>query len=232
MRSVPTVEEGLSGAAAQQGHGQLFWQESSRSVSLAGGYWPTPNILLRQGYGEQVRRSTIKVWPPFDVGCWKLSVGCSSGFSACDMACECLRLGTFLHENPPRCRQDITQGSSLPAPAADSWSRPTRLFPAKILELVKDVHAIAVRSETKITREVFAAAPLLKMRRPRRRGRGQCRCRCRHRAWRDRDEHPGRQHRGHGRELTFTHILCGARPSASRRLDEGRPVGSPKVSAA
>ena len=31
--------------------------------------------------------------------------------------------------------------------------------PEKVLELVKDVHAIAVRSETKITAEVFAAAP-------------------------------------------------------------------------
>jgi CheY-like chemotaxis protein len=35
--------------------------------------------------------------------------------------------------------------------------------PAKLLELVKDVHAIAVRSETKITAEVFAAPPLLKV---------------------------------------------------------------------
>ena len=31
--------------------------------------------------------------------------------------------------------------------------------PAKVLELVKDVHAIAVRSETKITAEVIARAP-------------------------------------------------------------------------
>ena len=35
--------------------------------------------------------------------------------------------------------------------------------PEKVLELVKDVHAIAVRSETKITAEVFRAAPLLKV---------------------------------------------------------------------
>src|SRR2546423_4356860 len=35
--------------------------------------------------------------------------------------------------------------------------------PEKVLELVKDVHAIAVRSETKITAEVFKAAPLLKV---------------------------------------------------------------------
>src|SRR6266498_2067689 len=35
--------------------------------------------------------------------------------------------------------------------------------PAKVLELVKDVHAIAVRSETKISREVIEAAPLLKV---------------------------------------------------------------------
>src|SRR4029077_16011123 len=34
--------------------------------------------------------------------------------------------------------------------------------PEKILELVRDVHAIAVRSETKITAAVFAAAPQLK----------------------------------------------------------------------
>ena len=35
--------------------------------------------------------------------------------------------------------------------------------PEKMLTLVKDVHAIAVRSETKITREIIAAAPLLKV---------------------------------------------------------------------
>src|SRR5882762_5134251 len=35
--------------------------------------------------------------------------------------------------------------------------------PEKMLELVKDVHAIAVRSETKITAAIFAAAPLLKV---------------------------------------------------------------------
>ena len=35
--------------------------------------------------------------------------------------------------------------------------------PEKILSLVKDVHAIAVRSETKITREVIAAAPTVPM---------------------------------------------------------------------
>ena len=34
--------------------------------------------------------------------------------------------------------------------------------PEEILSLVKDVHAIVVRSETKITAEVIAAAPLLK----------------------------------------------------------------------
>src|SRR5215213_2448149 len=35
--------------------------------------------------------------------------------------------------------------------------------PEKVLELVKDVHAIAVRSETKITAEVLKAAPNLKV---------------------------------------------------------------------
>src|ERR1700722_13738894 len=35
--------------------------------------------------------------------------------------------------------------------------------PAKLLSLVADVHAIAVRSETKITAEVIAAAPLLRV---------------------------------------------------------------------
>jgi len=34
--------------------------------------------------------------------------------------------------------------------------------PDKVLDLVKDVHAIAVRSETKITAQVLAAAPLLR----------------------------------------------------------------------
>ena len=35
--------------------------------------------------------------------------------------------------------------------------------PAELLELVRDVHAIAVRSESKITADVIAAAPLLKV---------------------------------------------------------------------
>jgi len=83
--------------------------------------------------------------------------------------------------------------------------------PAKILELVKDVHAIAVRSETKITREVFAAAPLLKV--VGRAGVGV-------------DNVDVEAATEHGvvvmntpagntvatAELTFTHILCGARP--------------------
>jgi len=83
--------------------------------------------------------------------------------------------------------------------------------PAKILELVKDVHAIAVRSETKITREVFAAAPLLKV--VGRAGVGV-------------DNVDVDAATEHGvvvmntpagntvatAELTFTHILCGARP--------------------
>jgi len=83
--------------------------------------------------------------------------------------------------------------------------------PEKILELVKDVHAIAVRSETKITREVFAAAPLLKV--VGRAGVGV-------------DNVDVDAATEHGvvvmntpagntiatAELTFTHILCGARP--------------------
>ena len=85
--------------------------------------------------------------------------------------------------------------------------------PEKILELVKDVHAIAVRSETKITREVFAAAPLLKV--VGRAGVGV-------------DNVDVEAATEHGvvvmntpagntiatAELTFTHILCGARPVA------------------
>ncbi|HTB80602.1 MAG TPA: phosphoglycerate dehydrogenase [Opitutaceae bacterium] len=83
--------------------------------------------------------------------------------------------------------------------------------PAKILELVKDVHAIAVRSETKITSEVFAAAPLLKV--VGRAGVGV-----------DNVDVEAATERGvvvmntpsgntiATAELTFTHILCGARP--------------------
>lgn len=83
--------------------------------------------------------------------------------------------------------------------------------PAKVLELVKDVHAIAVRSETKITREVFAAAPLLKV--VGRAGVGV-----------DNVDVEAATERGvvvmntpsgntiATAELTFTHILCGARP--------------------
>ena len=83
--------------------------------------------------------------------------------------------------------------------------------PAKLLELVKDVHAIAVRSETKITAEVFAAAPLLKV--VGRAGVGV-----------DNVDVEAATERGvivmntpsgntvATAELTFTHILCGARP--------------------
>lgn len=83
--------------------------------------------------------------------------------------------------------------------------------PARVLELVRDVHAIAVRSETKITAEVFAAAPLLKV--VGRAGVGV-----------DNVDVDAATDRGvivmntpsgntiATAELTFTHILCGARP--------------------
>ena len=85
--------------------------------------------------------------------------------------------------------------------------------PEKILELVKDVHAIAVRSETKITRAVLEAAPLLKV--VGRAGVGV-----------DNVDVDAATERGvvvmntpagntvATAELTFTHILCGARPVA------------------
>ncbi|MDO8545349.1 MAG: phosphoglycerate dehydrogenase [Opitutaceae bacterium] len=83
--------------------------------------------------------------------------------------------------------------------------------PEKILELVKDVHAIIVRSETQITAKVFNAAPKLKV--VGRAGVGV-------------DNVDVEAATEHGvvvmntpagntiatAELTFTHILCGARP--------------------
>jgi D-3-phosphoglycerate dehydrogenase len=83
--------------------------------------------------------------------------------------------------------------------------------PEKVLELVKDVQAIAVRSETKITAQVFAAAPLLKV--VGRAGVGV-----------DNVDVEAATERGvivmntpsgntiATAELTFTHLLCGARP--------------------
>jgi D-3-phosphoglycerate dehydrogenase len=83
--------------------------------------------------------------------------------------------------------------------------------PAKVLELVTDVHAIIVRSETQITAEVLAAAPLLKV--VGRAGVGV-----------DNVDVDAATERGvivmntpsgnttATAELTFTHILCGARP--------------------
>ena len=83
--------------------------------------------------------------------------------------------------------------------------------PEKVLELVKDVYAIAVRAETKITAAVFAAAPLLKV--VGRAGVGV-----------DNIDDEAATERGvivmntpsgntiATAELTFTHILCGARP--------------------
>jgi D-3-phosphoglycerate dehydrogenase len=83
--------------------------------------------------------------------------------------------------------------------------------PAKLLELVGDVHAIIVRSETQITAEILAAAPLLKV--VGRAGVGV-----------DNVDVDAATERGvivmntpsgntvATAELTFTHILCGARP--------------------
>jgi D-3-phosphoglycerate dehydrogenase len=83
--------------------------------------------------------------------------------------------------------------------------------PDRLLELVKDVHAIAVRSETKITAAVLAAAPLLKV--VGRAGVGV-----------DNVDVEAATERGvivmntpsgntvATAELTFTHLLCGARP--------------------
>lgn len=95
--------------------------------------------------------------------------------------------------------------------------------PEQILNLVKDVHAIAVRSETKITREVFEAAPLLKA--VGRAGVGV-------------DNIDVEAATDHGvvvlntpsgntvatAELTFTHLLCGARPvvQASASMSSGK----------
>ncbi|MEN9403397.1 MAG: D-3-phosphoglycerate dehydrogenase [Verrucomicrobiota bacterium] len=95
--------------------------------------------------------------------------------------------------------------------------------PEKVLELVKDVHAIAVRSETKITAEVFAAAPLLKV--VGRAGVGV-----------DNVDVDAATERGvivmntpsgntvATAELTFTHILCGARPvpQAAASMRDGK----------
>ena len=83
--------------------------------------------------------------------------------------------------------------------------------PEKVLELVKDVHAIAVRSETKITADGICRGAAAQGGGPRGRRRGQRGCR-------------GGDERGvivmntpsgntiATAELTFTHILCGARP--------------------
>lgn len=95
--------------------------------------------------------------------------------------------------------------------------------PAKLLEIVADVHAIAVRSETKITAEVLAAAPLLKV--VGRAGVGV-----------DNVDVDAATERGvivmntpsgntvATAELTFTHILCGARPvpQAAASMREGK----------
>jgi len=95
--------------------------------------------------------------------------------------------------------------------------------PQEILGLVHDVHAIIVRSETKITAEVIAAAPLLKV--VGRAGVGV-----------DNVDVEAATDRGiivmntpsgntiATAELTFTHILCGARPvpQAAASMREGR----------
>ncbi len=95
--------------------------------------------------------------------------------------------------------------------------------PEKVLELVKDVDAVAVRSETKITAEVIAAAPKLKV--VGRAGVGV-----------DNIDIEAATDRGiivmntpggntiATAELTFTHLLAGTRPiaKADRSMKEGR----------
>ncbi|MGH7997220.1 MAG: phosphoglycerate dehydrogenase, partial [Opitutaceae bacterium] len=95
--------------------------------------------------------------------------------------------------------------------------------PAKLLELVRDAHAIAVRSETKVTAEVIAAAPSLKV--VGRAGVGV-----------DNVDVDAATERGvivmntpsgntvATAELTFTHRLCGARPvpQAAASMREGK----------
>lgn len=97
------------------------------------------------------------------------------------------------------------------------------LSPEALLEKVRDVHAIAVRSETKITRQVIEAAPLLRV--VGRAGVGV-----------DNIEVPAASERGiivmntpggntvATAELTFTHLLSGARPvpKADASMREGR----------
>ena len=97
--------------------------------------------------------------------------------------------------------------------------------PEKLLELVKDVHAIAVRSETKITAEVLAAAPLLKVVGRAGRRRGQRRRRRRHGAGRHRHEHAVGQHDRHGRAHLHPHPLRRPPGAPGRGLDARRPVG-------
>jgi len=95
--------------------------------------------------------------------------------------------------------------------------------PAKLRELVKDVHAIAVRSETRVTAEIIGAAPLLKV--VGRAGVGV-----------DNVDVDAATERGvivmntpsgntiATAELTFTHLLCGARPvpQAAGSMREGK----------
>lgn len=95
--------------------------------------------------------------------------------------------------------------------------------PEEILSLVKDVHAIAVRSETQITADVLEAAPLLKA--VGRAGVGV-----------DNIDVEAATNRGvvvlntpsgntiATAELTFTHLLCGARPvpQAAASMREGK----------
>ena len=95
--------------------------------------------------------------------------------------------------------------------------------PEQVLTLVKDVQAIAVRSETRITDEVLAAAPLLKA--VGRAGVGV-----------DNIDVEAATRRGvvvlntpsgntvATAELTFTHLLCGARPvaQAAASMKEGK----------
>jgi D-3-phosphoglycerate dehydrogenase len=95
--------------------------------------------------------------------------------------------------------------------------------PEKLRTLVGDVHAIAVRSETKVTAELMAAAPLLKV--VGRAGVGV-----------DNVDVDAATERGvivmntpsgntiATAELTFTHLLCGARPvpQAAASMREGK----------
>ena len=133
----------------------------------------------------------------------------------------------------------IVVADDLPAAAVqllrdEGWSvdAATGRTPAELLPAMAEADALIVRSATRVTAALIAAAPKPSGDRPRRRRRRQHRPRRGERARHRGDERARRDQHQRRRADARTDALAGPPHARRRRLDEGRPLGEDDTSAA